>query len=85
MGNFKFINLWQSAEERREKYWLARSLGLSSYWAQVVRDWRLSKIERKFNLDLVDGPEVAGQFRLPNFARLTNGCRSVLIPDASQD
>ena len=47
---FKYINLWQSKEERQEKYHLARSLGMNSYWAAVMRDWRLSKIERLFNL-----------------------------------
>ncbi|GAI13125.1 unnamed protein product [marine sediment metagenome] len=47
---FKFINLWQSKEERQEKYHLARSLGVNSYWASVMRDWRLAKIERLFGL-----------------------------------
>jgi len=46
----KFVNLWQSPEERSEKYWLARSLGANSSWANRLRDWRLSKIERFFNL-----------------------------------
>ena len=47
---FKYINLWQSKEERQEKYHLARSLGMNSYWAAVMRDWRLAKIERLFCL-----------------------------------
>jgi len=47
---FKFINLWQTKEERQEKYHLARSLGMNSYWAAVMRDWRLAKIERLFGL-----------------------------------
>ena len=44
-----YVNLWQTAEERREKYWLVRSLGLSSSWAAAIRDWPLSKIERRFH------------------------------------
>ena len=47
---FKFINLWQTKEERQSKYHLARSLGMNSYWAAVMRDWRLAKIERLFSL-----------------------------------
>lgn len=50
MGNFRFINLWQSKEDRQTKYHLARSLGMNSYWAAVMRDWRLAKIERLFGL-----------------------------------
>lgn len=46
----KYINLWQSKEERQSKYHLARSLGANSYWASVMRDWRLAKIERLFGL-----------------------------------
>ena len=48
---YQLINLWQSKEERQEKYWLARSLGLHFTHARRLRDWRLSKIERYFNLD----------------------------------
>ncbi|GAI11788.1 unnamed protein product, partial [marine sediment metagenome] len=47
---FKYINLWQSKEERQEKYHLARSLGMNSYWAIKMRDWRVAKIERLFGL-----------------------------------
>lgn len=47
---YHLVNLWQTKEERKAKYWLARSLGCNSYWAQGMRDWRLSKIERLFNL-----------------------------------
>jgi len=47
---FKFINLWQTKEERKEKYHLARSCGANSSWAARMRDWRLSKIERRYNL-----------------------------------
>lgn len=44
------VNLWQSPDDRREKYHLCRSLGCNSYHARSMRDWRLSKIERLFNL-----------------------------------
>jgi len=46
----KFINLWQTKEERTGKYWLVRSLGATAETAKRLRDWRLSKIERLFNL-----------------------------------
>lgn len=48
----KFVNLWQSAEHRKEKYYLALSLGVSWPIAQRMRDWRLNKIERYFGLPL---------------------------------
>lgn len=51
MGNFKFVNLWQSKEERQGKYWLARTCGATSYLAMRMKDWRLAKIERHFRLD----------------------------------
>jgi len=44
------VNLWQSSEERQEKYWLARSLGANPAHARAMRDWRLSKIERRYGL-----------------------------------
>ena len=50
MGGLKLVNLWQSKEDRRSKYWLARSLGMNSSWARIMADWRLSKIERLFHL-----------------------------------
>lgn len=52
MGNFKFINLWQSKDERQEKYHLARSLGANYAHARRMRDWRLNKIERYFNVEV---------------------------------
>jgi len=50
VAGFKLINLWQSKQERQEKYHLARSLGMNVAWATVMRDWRLAKIERLFGL-----------------------------------
>lgn len=44
------VNLWQTKEERREKYHLCRSLGCNASHAQRMKDWRLTKIERFFNL-----------------------------------
>ena len=41
----KFVNLWQSQEERQEKYWLCRSLGLSVDSARRMRDWHQTKID----------------------------------------
>ncbi|MBA7696709.1 hypothetical protein ES703_105360 [subsurface metagenome] len=47
----RLVNLWQTAEQRKEKYWLCRSLGCNPSWAARYRDWRLSKIERRFSLN----------------------------------
>lgn len=44
----KFVNLWQSPDERKEKYWLCRTLGESYSSARRMRDWRLTKIEEYF-------------------------------------
>ncbi len=49
---FKLVNQGQTAEERREKYWLVRSCGGTSYDAMRMRDWRLAKIERFFGKEL---------------------------------
>lgn len=53
MGDWKLnlVNLWQSPDERRQKYWLVKSLGGSAELAHRFRDCRLSKIERLFGLD----------------------------------
>lgn len=73
---FKLINLWQSSEERSQKYWLAKSLGCSSEWARSMRDWRLSKIERLYHLDFPDHYRNEtifspyAQFVLPGFFEL---------------
>jgi len=56
VGNFKFVNLWQTREERQGKYWLARTCGATSYQAMRKRDWRLSKIERRFHLSETFNP-----------------------------
>ena len=45
---YKFINLWQSVDERKEKYHLARGFGANSAQATRMRDWRRVKILRLF-------------------------------------
>ena len=45
------INLWQTKEERSDKYKLALLMGATVVQARYMRDWRLSKIERLFGLD----------------------------------
>lgn len=62
-NHFRFINLWQSSEERRAKYWLVRTCGGSDSLAQRMRDWRLSKIERHFNLEETFNPHTKGYDR----------------------
>ena len=44
------VNLNQSPEERREKYALCKSLGASPDQANRMRDWRMSKIKRRYKL-----------------------------------
>jgi len=44
------VNLNQTTEQRREKYYYARSLGANVASAQRMRDWRLSKIKRCFRV-----------------------------------
>lgn len=44
----KFCNLWQDAEERRQKYAYCRALGVSSYMAQRLRDWQWQTIDKYF-------------------------------------
>jgi len=48
----RFVNLWQSPEHRKEKYYLVLSLGGTYAQAERMRDWRLNKIERLFNLPI---------------------------------
>lgn len=45
-----YVNLWQTKEERQEKYWLARSCGLPASQCRVLRDWRLKRLEIKLRL-----------------------------------
>lgn len=68
MSNFKFINLWQSKEERQAKYWLARSVGANVSHARAMRDWRLSKIERAFGLTETYNPHTQTYDRQLNTA-----------------
>lgn len=44
----KLCNLWQSPEERREKYAYCRALGVSSYMAMRLRDWQWETIDKYF-------------------------------------
>lgn len=48
--NYHLVNLFQTNKERKEKYWLVKSLGVSYSHARRMRDWPLRKIERRFNL-----------------------------------
>lgn len=41
----KFVNLFQSKEERQQKYWLVRSVGGTPNLAYRLRDWRLCRVE----------------------------------------
>lgn len=44
----QLVNAHQTSEERRSKYWLLRSIGVSPGQARYKRDWRLSKLERVY-------------------------------------
>lgn len=48
----KFVNLWQTQEERRGKYALCRSIGLSHAQARQARDWHLTQIEKIYATEL---------------------------------
>lgn len=45
----KLCNLWQSPEERKEKYLYCRTLGVSSFMAYRMRDWQWETIDRYFS------------------------------------
>ncbi len=46
------VNLHQSPEERRQKYWLARSCDKNPSWARSMRDWGLPQLERRLGLEV---------------------------------
>lgn len=48
----KFVNLWQTKEERREKYYLLRSIGLPICKCRQARDWHLTQIEKIYATEL---------------------------------
>lgn len=50
--NYHLVNLFQTNDERKEKYWLVKTLGCNSSMAQRLRDWPLRKIERRFGLEI---------------------------------
>lgn len=47
---FVLVNLKQTPEERRAKFWLCRSMGYNNAQSRRMRDWRLAKIERCLGL-----------------------------------
>lgn len=44
----KLCNLWQSSEERNQKYHYCRELGVTSYMARRLRDWQWETIDKYF-------------------------------------
>ena len=46
--NCHCVNAGQSAEERRLKYAIARSLGKSHSWSRVLRDYRKTNFAKVF-------------------------------------
>ena len=42
----KYVNMFQSKEERNYKYWLCRDLGCNPKLAQQLRSWRLCRIRQ---------------------------------------
>ena len=84
MGYFKLINLEQTNVERQEKYHLARSLGMNSYWAMAMRDWRLSKIERLFGLERATaGPQQPRLFTIKKASGRQLLDEILLLPSAT--
>ena len=45
------VNLNQTAQERKEKYRLASSLGVKPAHARRMRDWREAKIRRQVGMN----------------------------------
>ena len=56
LNNYILINLHQSPEHRKAKYWLVRSFNINNYQARRMRDWRLSKIERFLGIEETYNP-----------------------------
>lgn len=67
------VNYHQTAEERRGKYWLAKSCGANRDWAKRMRDWHLSKIERFYHL-------VQGNINTPSLPRLKKHLAGLVSP-----
>jgi hypothetical protein len=44
----QLVNLWQTPEERREKYQFCRAAGANSYEAMRMKDWRWEYIHEFF-------------------------------------
>lgn len=72
------INYYQTQEERRGKYWLARSCGADSYHAMRMRDWHLSKIERLYHL-------VQEHINSPSLPRLQKHLAALVSPVLDQE
>lgn len=70
----RWVNYSQMPSERREKYWLVRSCGGTSYDANRMRDWRLSKIERHYGLLETYNPHTKAydrEFNIPHSMSLS--------------
>ncbi|GAH90328.1 unnamed protein product [marine sediment metagenome] len=52
MPGISWVNMFQTSQERREKYHLLRSIGISVAWARRGMDWHLSSIERIYSKEL---------------------------------
>ena len=61
----EFVNAFQTPNERKQKYWLMRSIGFTSYQAARFRDFRLCVLERKFGREL--GHKVEYPIETPQF------------------
>lgn len=58
MPGISWVNMFQTNQERSEKYHLLRSIGVNVSRARDARDWRLSAIERIYAKELGLCPEV---------------------------
>jgi len=52
-----FVNFYQTAKARREKYNFCRAFGQSFEYSQKMRDWRWSTIYSYLNLELEGRPD----------------------------
>jgi hypothetical protein len=62
------VNAHQTAEERRGKYWLARSHGWNSYHAQAMRDFSNSALDKRLPFAPHDTPSYTKMFGIKESA-----------------
>jgi len=65
----RWVNIFQTKEERQQKYWLVLACGGTYANACRMRDWRLAKIERCYGLTETYNPHTKKYDRQFNSAQ----------------